>query len=158
MSLSVRPSIVQMENITREEGKDAVFECLGEGVPKPTMSIRRESSNEKMIDNPVLYFQNSWMSFFTFVNTGIVCLFFLWTFVQFFSKKIVNHKRAIYIYWLLFQFNFSKIVPILNIQRIDLLKYVHNCQLSYTLKKIKPEVFLIVCCFYEAHFKSTWFF
>lgn len=63
MSLSVRPSIVQMENITREEGKDAVFECLGEGVPKPTMSIRRESSNEKMIDNPVLYFQNSRMSF-----------------------------------------------------------------------------------------------
>lgn len=53
-----------MENITREEGKDAVFECLGEGVPKPTMSIRRESSNENMIDNPVLYFPNSRMSVF----------------------------------------------------------------------------------------------
>lgn len=67
-----------MENITREEGKDAVFECLGEGVPKPTMSIRRESSNENMIDNPVIYLQNSRMSVITFFNTvrGVVCLYF----------------------------------------------------------------------------------
>lgn len=68
MSLPVRPSIVQMENITREEGKDAVFECLGEGVPKPTMSIRRESSNENMIDNPVIYFQNSKMNVIKYIK------------------------------------------------------------------------------------------
>lgn len=57
-----------MENITREEGKDAVFECLGEGVPKPTMSIRRESSNENMIDNPVIYFQNSKMNVIKYIK------------------------------------------------------------------------------------------
>lgn len=44
-----------MENITKEEGKDAVFECLGEGVPKPVMSIRRDNSNEDIIDSPVIF-------------------------------------------------------------------------------------------------------
>lgn len=54
IEVQVRPTIIQMENITIEEGKEATFQCLGQGIPKPVMSIRRDNSDEDIIDSPEL--------------------------------------------------------------------------------------------------------
>ncbi|GBM04803.1 hypothetical protein AVEN_256854-1, partial [Araneus ventricosus] len=39
----LRPNIVQLENLTREEGSIAEMECRAEGVPRPGLSIRRDN-------------------------------------------------------------------------------------------------------------------
>ncbi|GBN69030.1 hypothetical protein AVEN_49628-1, partial [Araneus ventricosus] len=43
LEVQVRPNIVQLENLTREEGSIAEMECRAEGVPRPGLSIRRDN-------------------------------------------------------------------------------------------------------------------
>ncbi|GFR04942.1 fasciclin-2 [Trichonephila clavata] len=50
LEVQVRPNIVQLGNLTREEGKIAEIECRAEGVPRPTLSIRKDNSYTPLQD------------------------------------------------------------------------------------------------------------
>ncbi|XP_054716456.1 fasciclin-2-like isoform X2 [Uloborus diversus] len=50
VEVQVPPTIVQFDNLTREETKEALFECRAEGVPRPSLSIRRDNSFQPIED------------------------------------------------------------------------------------------------------------
>ncbi|KAF8774755.1 Fasciclin-2 like protein [Argiope bruennichi] len=50
LEVQVRPNIVQLENLTREENSIAELECKAEGVPRPVLSIRKDNSFQPLQD------------------------------------------------------------------------------------------------------------
>ncbi|XP_071039826.1 fasciclin-2 isoform X7 [Parasteatoda tepidariorum] len=50
LTVQVRPSIVQLDNLTKEEGKVATIECKADGVPVPSLTIRKDNAYHPLQD------------------------------------------------------------------------------------------------------------
>ncbi|KAG8199050.1 hypothetical protein JTE90_021062 [Oedothorax gibbosus] len=50
LDVQVRPTIVPLQNITAKESENAQLECRAEGMPKPSLSIRKENNYQPFHD------------------------------------------------------------------------------------------------------------